>query len=68
MDSQIAYYSTNRSLKTPIKGFKKKISFKEALFMGMAPDKGLFMPIKIPKLSKNEILALKGKPYHAIAY
>ena len=46
MDSQISYYSTNRSLKTPIKGFKKKVSFKEALFIGMAPDKGLFMPAK----------------------
>lgn len=68
MGSKILYYSTNRNLKDPIKGFKKSVSFKEALFMGMAPDKGLFMPTKIPKLSKKEILALKGKPYHAVAY
>ena len=68
MGSQIRYYSTNRNLKTPIEGFKKNVSFREALFMGMAPDKGLFMPTKIPKLSKNEILALKGKPYSAVAY
>lgn len=66
---KILYYSTNRSLKTStIKGFNKKVTFKEALFMGMAPDKGLFMPTKIPKLSKNEILALKGKPYSEAAY
>jgi threonine synthase len=69
MKNKILYYSTNRNLKTDsISGFKKKVAFEEALFMGMAPDKGLFMPSKLPKLSKKEILALKGKSYAQAAY
>jgi len=66
---KIQYYSTNSKLKTnDILGFKKKITFKEALFTGMAPDKGLFMPTKIPKISKKEISSLKGKKYWEAAY
>ena len=65
----ILYYSTNRRLNTDkIKGFGKKITFESALFLGLAPDKGLFMPSKIPKLSKKEIMGLKGKPYCEVAY
>ena len=62
---RILYSSTNRKLE---QGFTKKITFKEALFMGLAPDNGLFMPTEIPKLSKEEIMELKNKPYHEIAY
>lgn len=36
--------------------------------MGQAPDEGLFMPIKIPKLSKKNLLRLKGKHYYEVAY
>lgn len=69
MPEKILYYSTNRNLNTSkIKGFKKKVTFKEALFIGMAPDKGLFMPSHIPVIPKNDILALKGKPYHEVAF
>tara|TARA_Y100000294_G_C8515709_1_gene320727 strand:+ start:351 stop:1211 length:861 start_codon:yes stop_codon:yes gene_type:complete len=69
MGRRILYYSTNRKLKTGSDpGFKKKISFKEALFLGMAPDKGLFMPTKIPKLSKKEISMLKGKSYNEVSF
>src|SRR3989344_5424673 len=69
MPEKILYYSTNRNLNTSeIKGFKEKVAFKDALFMGMAPDKGLFMPSRIPVMIKNDILALKGKPYHEVAY
>jgi len=62
---RILYYSTNRKLE---QGFTKKVTFKEALFMGLAPDNGLFMPTEIPKLSKEEILKLKNKHYHEIAH
>lgn len=62
---RILYYSTNRNLEN---GFTKEVTFKEALFMGLAPDNGLFMPTEIPKLSKEEIIELKNKPYHEIAY
>ncbi len=67
--NRILYHSTNRNLKTSaIKGFSEKVTFKEALFMGMASDNGLFIPANIPRLSKEEILSLKGKPYHTVAY
>ncbi len=56
----IKYYSTNNS--TPL------VSFKEALIQGLAPDKGLFMPVEIPKLSLKEIFAMKEKKYWEIAF
>jgi threonine synthase len=54
------YYSTNHSI--------APVSFKEALFMGQAPDKGLFMPSQIPLVSKDFIKSLVGQPYWKIAY
>jgi len=69
VSDRILYYSTNREVNTKeIKGFKGKVTFKEALFMGQAPDNGLFMPDNLPELSKEEILALKSKPYHEVAF
>lgn len=69
MKNRILYHSTNRHLNTDkITGFKKKVTFKQALFMGQAPDEGLFMPTRIPRLSKKDILELKEKPYHEVAY
>jgi len=69
VSDRILYYSTNRELNTKeIKGFKEKVTFKEALFMGQAPDNGLFMPDRLPELYKEEILSLKGKPYHEVAF
>jgi threonine synthase len=63
------YYSTNRELNTKeIKGFKGEVTFKEALFMGQAPDKGLFMPNRLPSVSEEEILSLKGKAYYEVAF
>lgn len=62
---KILYYSTNRNLDS---GFKDKVTFQEALFKGLASDKGLFMPTDIPKFSDEEILALKKKPYPEIAF
>lgn len=63
--TQIKYYSTNRNLK---KGFKEKTTFKTALFKGLAPDNGLFMPTGIPRFSEEEVLNLKEKPYSEVAF
>jgi len=66
---RILYHSTNRSLKlgnTAV--FSEKVTFKEALFMGQAPDEGLFMPTELPRLSEPEIAGLRGRPYHDVAY
>jgi threonine synthase len=61
----IMYYSTNRHLKNVagITPFTGKVSFKEALLAGQAPDEGLFVPDFIPQLSIKDILSLRDKPY-----
>ncbi|MCK9275401.1 MAG: threonine synthase [Syntrophales bacterium] len=60
----ILYQSTNRNLVLPErKAFREKVSFREALLTGQAPDEGLFVPDRIPVLSYSDILALKNKPY-----
>lgn len=58
--SEIKYYSTN------VKA--AKVSFKEALLKGLAPDGGLYMPESIPAFSKDEIAAFSAKAYHEIAF
>ncbi len=59
------YYSTNRYLPG---GFGRLISFKEALFLGQAPDGGLFMPERIPDLDLHALRKLKGRPYAETAF
>ena len=65
----IKYYSTNRNIKEagfiPFKGL---VSFKDALMMGQAPDAGLFMPERIPNISKGELEDLREKRYFEIAH
>lgn len=61
---KITYLSTNRELPS---GFREKLSFREALFMGQAPDQGLFMPSDIPGMSPKEIISLRGRPYAEVA-
>ncbi len=69
MGNRILYYSTNRNLNTEeIKGFKGKVTFKEALFMGQAPDNGLFMPNSIPLLTEEDIMSLKNRPYYEVSF
>jgi threonine synthase len=60
MQKAVQYYSTN--LKT------EKVTFREALLKGQAPDKGLYMPLEIPVFSPEEILKFSGLKYHEIAY
>lgn len=60
MSDYIKFNSTN--LKS------KEVSFRQALLKGLAPDGGLYMPIEIPKLSKEEISSFKNKTYPEIAF
>ncbi len=60
MSNQIKYYSTN--LKA------EKVSFRDALLKGLAPDKGLYMPDNLPLITKKELNELIVKDYFEIAY
>jgi threonine synthase len=60
MPGKILYYSTNRKA--------AKVTFREALLKGLAPDRGLFMPDPIPAISAEELASYSGKPYHEIAF
>ena len=60
----LRYHSTNRELTG---GFRGDVSFAEALFRGLAPDEGLFMPVSIPQLSPDRLRELEGAPYHVVA-
>ncbi|KYC45590.1 MAG: threonine synthase [Candidatus Methanofastidiosum methylothiophilum] len=65
----IKYYSTNRNInEAGFVPFKGLVSFKDALMMGQAPDAGLFMPERIPNLSKGELEDLRGKRYFELAH
>ena len=54
------YYSTNK--KTP------KVSLKDALLTGQAPDKGLYLPEVIERIPIEEIISYRDRPYFEIAY
>lgn len=65
MDRGIRYYSTNRNLDAAggVIPFGESVTFREALLRGQAPDEGLFMPERIPRLTADDIMALRGRPY-----
>ena len=48
-------------------GSPERVTFKDALFRGQAPDKGLYMPVPIPKLPPETILSMRHMKYPAIA-
>jgi len=60
MDKKIMFYSTNL--------MAAPMSFPDALLKGIAPDKGLFMPEKIPAFSHEEIMSFTGMEYAEIAF
>lgn len=60
MSTPIYYYSTN--LNAP------RVTFREALLKGLAPDRGLYMPEVIPSLSLPEIDAFSNMSYDEIAF
>ena len=53
------FYSTN--LKAP------GVNFETALLTGLAPDRGLYMPKTIPRISKEDIKSMKHMGYAQIA-
>ncbi len=69
MKEAVRYVSTNRDLRgvEGIVPFTERVSFREALLLGQAPDEGLFMPDRIPVLYPDEIRAFRGRPYREIA-
>lgn len=56
----IHYYSTNLRA--------APVSFGEALLMGQAPDRGLFMPDRIPPLKSETLKSLKPMSYPEVAF
>ena len=55
----LLFHSTN--------GQAPPVDLREALLEGQAPDRGLYMPDKFPKLTPDEIAAFRDLPYHEIA-
>lgn len=43
-------------------------SYTDVLLEGLAPDGGLYVPLSLPRFSEEELRALKGAPYPAVAY
>jgi threonine synthase len=60
MNDRIHYYSTN--------GKAERVGFSEALLKGLAPDKGLYMPDRIPVIAREELKNLSGKTYDEVAF
>ena len=60
MKKPILFYSTNRRA--------EPVTFRDALLKGLAPDKGLFMPQRIPTLTAEEIAGFSELAYHEIAF
>lgn len=54
------YYSTHNK--------NHKVSLKEAVLKGLAPDNGLYMPENIPVLPKSFLDSLPEKPFQQIAF
>jgi threonine synthase len=57
--NQLLFASTNRQ--TP------DVNLAEALLQGQAPDKGLYLPVVIPRFSPGELASLEDKSYPEIA-
>lgn len=51
------------SARTPQKAY----SLREAAFLGLSPDGGLFMPERIPQVSPDVVRELSVESYHALA-
>ncbi len=56
----LKYYSTNR--KAPV------VSFGEALLNGQAPDRGLYMPLQVPKIKPDILSSLSAMSYPEVAF
>lgn len=49
-------------------GQSPAVNLREALLQGQAPDRGLYFPEQFPQLTRDEIAAFAGLPYHEIAF
>lgn len=56
----LLFHSTN--------GQAPAVSLREAFIEGQAPDRGLYLPEKFPKLTANEIAGFTNLPYAEIAF
>ena len=56
----LSFLSTN--------GQSPAVNLREAFLAGQAPDRGLYLPEKFPRLAPAEIGAFAGMPYHEIAF
>lgn len=54
------FYSTNDS--------EHSVSLKDAVIKGLAPDQGLYMPVKIPKISREFLKEMSGLSFREIGY
>jgi len=57
---QLSFYSTN--------GQAVAVDLREALLKGQAPDRGLYLPQRFPRLTAKEIAAFASQPYPEIAF
>ena len=44
------------------------VNLRDALIVGQAPDRGLYLPAEFPCLAPDEIAAFSEQPYHEIAF
>src|ERR1051325_794075 len=44
------------------------VDLRDALLQGQAPDRGLYLPEKFPRLAPDEIATFAQLPYHEIAF
>ncbi len=49
-------------------GQSPAVNLREALLIGQAPDRGLYLPRQFPKLTPHEIAGFAKLPYHQIAF
>ncbi len=47
---------------------KKTLSYTDTLLAGLAPDRGLYVPLEYPQVSLDELQSLQGTTYQEIAF
>ncbi len=50
------------------RGLAPVLDFEGAMLSGLARDGGLYVPEKFPQIARDELLALRGKPYADVAF
>lgn len=60
MSTPLRFYSTNRQV--------SPVPLDAALLQGQAADRGLFLPETYPPITRDELRALRGRPYADVAF